>query len=132
MSLAQCVAQAFVYGDSLKNACVMVVVPEEDWVKKWAQTKGINFDLAALCENADLKKDISDAMMALAAEKKLSSLEKPKQFVLIAEPFSIENNLLTPTFKLKRNVAKNHFEAQINMMYQKVGEMEAAAASKRA
>merc|ERR1719150_2884081 len=40
VSLAQSVAQAFVYGDSLKNACVMVIVPEEDWVKKWAQTKG--------------------------------------------------------------------------------------------
>ena len=50
-------------------------------------------------------------MMKLAAEKKLSSLEKPKQFILSPELFSIENNLLTPTFKLKRNVAKTHFEA---------------------
>ena len=49
-------------------------------------------------------------MMKLAAEKKLSSLEKPKQFILSPELFSIENNLLTPTFKLKRNVAKTHFE----------------------
>lgn len=110
----------------------MVVVPEEDWVKKWAHTKGVEFDMAALCEDADLRKDISDAMMKLAAEKKLSSLEKPKQFVLVPEPFSIENNLLTPTFKLKRNVAKTHFAAQIEQMYIKVGEMEAAAASKRA
>ena len=70
-------------------------------------------------------------MMKLAAEKKLSSLEKPKQFILSPELFSIENNLLTPTFKLKRNVAKTHFEVQIGQMYEKVAEMEAAAAANR-
>lgn len=111
MSLSLSVAQAFVYGDSFKNACVMVVVPEEEWVKAWATKKGISFDFVALCQNGDLKKEISDDMMRLAAEKKLSSLEKPKQFILSPELFSIENNLLTPTFKLKRNVAKTHFEA---------------------
>lgn len=87
----------------------MVIVPEEDWVKKWATTKGIEFNFQALCSNADLKKDISDDMMRLATEKKLSSLEKPKQFILYHEAFSMDNNLLTPTFKLKRNQAKNHF-----------------------
>ena len=40
MALSQSVAQAFVYGDSFKNACVMVVVPEEEWVKAWATKKG--------------------------------------------------------------------------------------------
>ena len=40
VSLSLSVAQAFVYGDSFKNACVMVVVPEEEWVKAWATKKG--------------------------------------------------------------------------------------------
>ena len=84
--------------------------PEEDWVKKWAQTKGVTFDFKDLCDNnADLKKDIAVDMLRLATDKKLSSLERPKQFILCPELCSIENNLLTSTFKLKRNIAKDHF-----------------------
>lgn len=40
MGLSQAIAQCFLYGDSFKNACVAIVFPEEDWVKKWAQTNG--------------------------------------------------------------------------------------------
>ena len=76
--------------------------------------------------NADLKKVISDDMLRLSKEKKLTSLEKPKQFILWHEPCSIENNLITSTFKLKRNVAKDHFKPQIDVMYEKVAADEAA------
>ena len=34
-------------------------------------------------------------------------------------PFSVENHLLTPTFKLKRNVAAKFFEKEIAAMYGK-------------
>ena len=86
-----------------------------------------------MCQNADLKATIAEDMLKLATEKKLSSLEKPKQFILWPELCSLENNLITPTFKLKRNVAKTHFEPQINEMYVKVEAAEAkAAASRRA
>ena len=36
MSLSPYIAQCFIYGDSLKNACVSVVFPEEDAIKGWA------------------------------------------------------------------------------------------------
>lgn len=38
---------------------------------------------------------------------------------LVAEPFSVENNLLTPTFKLKRPQAKAAFQEAIDRMYAK-------------
>ena len=50
-------------------------------------------------------------MMKLAAEKKLTSLEKPKELTLWPTLCSIENGLLTSTFKMKRNVAKQEFSA---------------------
>ena len=71
-------------------------------------------------------------MTRLAVEKKLSSLEKPKEFTLWHELCSVENNLLTSTFKMKRNVAKVHFKAQIAAMYEKVAAAEAAFAAKQA
>ena len=45
-------------------------------------------------------------MNRLATENKLSGLERIKDIYLTSDPFTIENNILTPTFKLKRNVAR--------------------------
>jgi len=36
LSLSLAIEQCFLYGDSFKNACVCVIIPNEDWVKKWA------------------------------------------------------------------------------------------------
>jgi len=58
-----------------------------------------------------------DDMRRLSIEKKLSGLEKPKDIFLSLDPFTVENNLLTPTFKLKRNVAREVFKLQIDAMY---------------
>jgi len=32
---------------------------------------------------------------------------------------SVENNMLTPTFKLKRNVAQKYYKKEIDQMYSK-------------
>ena len=58
-----------------------------------------------------------DDLERLGKEKKLSGLEKPKDVYVSFEPFSIENNILTPTFKLKRNVGREVFKNQIDYMY---------------
>ena len=63
-------------------------------------------------------------MNRLATEKKLSSLEKTKEFILWSELCSIENDMLTSTFKLKRNVAAKVFKPQIDQMYELVTKME--------
>jgi len=55
--------------------------------------------------------------MKLATANKLNSLEKPKQITLLMDPFTIESDLLTPTMKLKRNIAKDKFNEEINKMY---------------
>ena len=47
----------------------------------------------------------------------LTSLEKIKDIHFFAEPFSVENNLITPTFKIKRNIAKVTFKDAIEKMY---------------
>ena len=59
-----------------------------------------------------------DEMNRIAVENKLSSLEKPKDIYLTLEAFSIENNILTPTFKLKRNIGREVYKAQIDTMYE--------------
>jgi len=61
-------------------------------------------------KDSEFKKVVIDDLEQLGKSNKLSSLEKPKDVIMTAEPFSIENNILTPTFKLKRNVARDIYK----------------------
>jgi len=129
MSMSPFIAQFFQYGDSFKNCCVAVIVPEEEAIKKWARENNVDGDFKHLCESDELKALMKGEVDRLARDNKLSSLEKPKEFVLSPEPFSVENNILTSTFKLKRNIAREVFQAQIDAMYVKAEAEEAARAN---
>ena len=71
-------------------------------------------------------------MLRLAKENKFSSLERPADIYLTLDPFSVENNILTPTFKLKRNIGKEVYQEQIDALYDNVTKMEAAREAARA
>lgn len=47
----------------------------------------------------------------------VSLFPKVKAIHLHPEQFSVENGLLTPTFKMKRNSLKDYFKDQIAQMY---------------
>jgi long-chain acyl-CoA synthetase len=65
--------------------------------------------LKTILDKASLQKAIIDNLNELAKVNKFSGLEKIKKIHLILEPFSIENDILTPTMKIKRNIAKSVF-----------------------
>ncbi len=56
-------------------------------------------------------------MDAKAKEYALNSLERIKAIYLTPEPFTVDNDIITPTFKIKRNIAKKVFAEQITQMY---------------
>lgn len=56
-------------------------------------------------------------MDAKAKEYNLNGLEKIKKLHLTPNAFSVENNLITPTFKIKRNIAKQMFAKEIDQLY---------------
>lgn len=68
----------------------------------------------------EFKKVILAEMDKLAVENKLAGFEKIKNVYLTLEPFSIENNLLTPKMSLKRHEAKKIFLNHLNAMYEEV------------
>jgi long-subunit acyl-CoA synthetase (AMP-forming) len=54
------------------------------------------------CSSAEVRRAVLKEMDKTAASAKLLGFERIKNIHLTMEPFSIENDLLTPTFKLKR------------------------------
>ena len=79
------------------------------------QEQGIALEgLAELLKNSK----INDLIRSVIEEKntELASFETIKDFRLLDE-FSIENGLLTPTLKVKRNVAMERFADVIQEMY---------------
>jgi long-chain acyl-CoA synthetase len=76
-------------------------------------------DLTSVIKSAEFKKFLMEDIAALSKANKLSGLEKPRDIYISAEGFSVDNNMMTPTFKLKRNVAREFFRKEIDVMYSK-------------
>ena len=129
------VAQVFVYGDSLKSCVVGIVVPDEEYLDTWkADKEGLkDKTFKELCADSTVKAAIEEDMKAVAAAAGLHGFEKVRGVHIHDELFSAENGLLTPTFKLKRPVARTTFKAAIDELYSgKLGDVAGQSVSQAA
>ena len=97
-------AQGYVHGDSTQSNLVAIFGIQPDlfapWVEKVVGKKIVATDLQALEAAAGEKKVQKAALRELAKvgkKAKFNSYENVKSVRLMLEPFSIENELLTPT-----------------------------------
>ncbi|KAL3507916.1 hypothetical protein ACH5RR_033298 [Cinchona calisaya] len=112
------VAQNFVYGDSLNSSLVAIVSVEQEMLKVWAAAQGIKYeDLQQLCSDQRARAAVLADMDAVGRAAQLRGFEFAKAVTLVLEPFTLENDLLTPTFKIKRPQAKAYFAKAIASMY---------------
>ncbi|CAG8537619.1 13126_t:CDS:2 [Ambispora gerdemannii] len=112
------VAQAYVHGDSLQASLVGVIVPDNEVLTRWAKENGFeDKSFKELCEEPKVKNHILQTLAKYGKAHDLKGFENIKNIYLSPEPFSAENDLLTPTFKLKRHQAQKHFTRQIETMY---------------
>ena len=65
----------------------------------------------------EVKAAVFDEMNKVANQSKLVGFEKIKNIYLDCEHWTIENGMLTPTMKLKRQVSKNKYMEVIQGMY---------------
>lgn len=110
------VAQAFVYGNSYKSSIVGVVVPEETVLYEWAKANNLELNMYNLCADPEVKKLILKDLEVQAKLGGLKGFEKVKDIYLHDELFSIENGLLTPTLKSKRNELQKRFQYELDNM----------------
>ncbi len=94
------IAQAMVHGDS-RPYLVGLIVPDLEWAVEWARAHGKPRTLEALVQDADFRTALDEAVARV--NRRLSNLEKVRRFAVLAEPFTIENEMMTPTMKVRRH-----------------------------
>ena len=114
------IGQCFVHGDSFQSCLVAVVVPDEEPVVAWAKGKGgpmASLSFADICRTDALNEALMADLLRLSKENELNGFETVKAIYVEPNQFTVENDLVTPTFKLKRQKARDYYEAQISDMY---------------
>jgi len=92
LCLNELIKQSFVYGDK-KNYLVAIIV----------------------CDKAIKEEKIK--LIIENINKNLTLIERIKKFVVINEEFTIENEMLTPTLKLKRKEIVKNYKQQLEKLY---------------
>ncbi len=106
--------QAMVYGDKRPHL-VALLVPEEEFLRGWAREKGKKPDLAELCEDPELRAALGAAVDRVNGT--LSNIEKLRRYVVAPEAFSVDNEMLTPTLKIRRHKIKGVYGAGLDALY---------------
>jgi long-chain acyl-CoA synthetase len=105
--LAKLAAQVYVHGESLRSSLVAIVVPDPETLPSFDKPDDPQAIAAALL------KEFGE----LATQYKLPGYERIRAVHVHFEPFSVDNGLMTPTFKLKRYNARKHFADVIEKLY---------------
>lgn len=141
---ASATGQVWVYGNSFKSFIVGVVVPDALWLKDvlvkkglWPDQKEAEPTPATDAFAAKFKQVVESNMDFVkqtvlndmrTQEKELKKFERVKDILIecnidnLLQGFNVENNLLTPSFKLKRPILLKHYVEPLKKLYAANGE----------
>ncbi|KAF9111908.1 hypothetical protein BGX27_004254 [Mortierella sp. AM989] len=124
LSGAPFIQQILIHGDSLESFVVAIVVPDpEAFIPFINKTLGIDIKLGDLeaynkaCRNPKLSNAVLKVLTKVGKDVGLKGFEIPKAVLLETEPFSLENDLVTPTFKLKRHHIVDVYRKELTELY---------------
>ena len=93
---------------------VNYIVPDETALKELAQESNISGDFKTLCGSKELRDKVQSVLSKYGKQNGLQGFESIKAVCLDSEPFTVENNLLSPTFKFKRHEGKKYYQKEID------------------
>jgi len=123
---------AYVHGDSDKASLVGVFGIEPEPFADFAGT--VLKRKVSMHDAADMEAACKDARVLAAAQKALDRVAKENKFIkyeycrahrLFKDPFTVENNLMTPTMKVKRNVVAKYYRDLLDELYKEVEAQDA-------
>ena len=105
-----------VVGDNQKFIAALFV-PNFEAVEAWANEEGVDLpdDPEAICEHERVREFIRAEVNAVNEE--LSKSERIKEFRLVPVEWTADNDLLTPSMKIKRRSVKTRFEDAVRDIY---------------
>lgn len=114
LTLQSEIAQAMIYGDK-KPHLVALIVPDQDFVNRWKELHKNNAQEDELNKNKQFLKAMSSVVDN--ANLQLSGIERIKRFIITFNEFSVENELMTPTLKVRRHKINEIYEHSLNNLY---------------
>ncbi|KAJ5927265.1 hypothetical protein N7516_009038 [Penicillium verrucosum] len=131
------VAQAYVHGDSMQTFLVGIFGVAPDLFAPFAsKVLGKTIaptDLEAVRESLNddrLRRAVLRDLERMAKKHKFAGYERIRNVSLKVEPFTVENNLLTPTLKLKRPPAVKLYRPLLDQLYEQAIEEQSAPKAK--
>ncbi len=108
------VSQALVVGDRRPYVAALITLDEAE-IRRWAAERGLDGDVAELAAHPDVQALVQGVVDD--ANRERSRFEQVKRFVILPRDFTAEAGEITPTLKLRRRAALEHFEAQVDELY---------------
>ena len=111
------IEQIMVIGEGQKMPAALIQ-PNFDHIKNWFAQNGIaaEDDLVSICKNQSLLDEIQKEIDT--HNQRFGKWEQIKKFELTPKMWSVENEFLTPTMKVKRNTLKIYYKDLITKIYQ--------------
>ncbi len=111
------IEQIMVIGEGQKMPAALIQ-PNFDHIKNWFAQNGIaaEDDLVSICKNQSLLDEIQKEIDI--HNQRFGKWEQIKKFELTPKMWSVENEFLTPTMKVKRNTLKIYYKDLITKIYQ--------------
>ena len=108
----------FVYGDSTKPYLVGIVIPAIPELARFLNKERLSpEEIDQACENADLKAEIMKQIKEISDEKKLLGYQRINSICIKNDEWTIDNGILSPTFKPKRKVLSERYRKEIDALY---------------
>ena len=108
------IAQAMVVGDK-RPYLVGLIVPDAEWALEWARAQDEKFDFKALQALPAFRSAVRAAIDRVNQD--LSVIEKVRQFTFADEAFTIENEEMTPSMKIRRHKLKERYGERLDGLY---------------
>ena len=106
--------QAMVYGDR-HPYLVGLLVPRAEFVAEWAAANGRPGAVAEPAADEALREVLSAVVERV--NKELSATERVRRFLIAAEPFTVDNQMMTPTLKIRRHKIAERYGEALEALY---------------
>ncbi|GAA95237.1 uncharacterized protein L969DRAFT_85040 [Mixia osmundae IAM 14324] len=119
-ALSPLTLQVYIHGDSLRDHLIAFLVPDPvNFPQFLKRVAGCDMSIEAASKDTRIVDATLKALNEVAKQQKLRGFEIAKQLAIVPEAFTAENDLLTATSKLKRNVARQRFGPTAAELYNK-------------